>query len=95
MVERHAKQRAGFPTNFLRHRSTQRSAHWPDDRLALLAVRSNEADEIGFGGNSAASGRVSSSLRRVPRIHAAGLDKQVDAVVAAPQNQTLDRDGRH
>ena len=59
---------------------------WSDARLPLLAVRSNEASDIPFGGASAASGRLSLAAARTA-IHAA-LDRKVDAVVAAPQNQT-------
>src|SRR5262245_38547038 len=62
------------------------SAGWPDGRLPLLAVRSNEANDFPFGSASAASGRLSLAAARTA-IHAA-LNKQVDAVVAAPQNQT-------
>lgn len=84
VIERHAKA-CGLPTDF--HVLDElNGALPPDDRLALLAVRSNEANDIPFGGNSAASGRVSLAAARAA-IHAA-LDKQVDAVVAAPQNQT-------
>ena len=61
-------------------------ADWPDNRLPLLASASNEAEGITFGSTSAAAGRVSLAATRTA-IHAA-LDSKVDAVVAAPQNQT-------
>jgi 4-hydroxy-L-threonine phosphate dehydrogenase PdxA len=54
--------------------------------VALLACPSPEAAEISFGGNSAASGRASLAVARAA-IQAA-LAGDVDAVVAAPQNQT-------
>lgn len=54
--------------------------------LALLACRSSEAAEISFSQNSAASGRASLAAARTA-IQAA-LAGDVDAVVAAPQNQT-------
>jgi 4-hydroxythreonine-4-phosphate dehydrogenase len=62
------------------------SAAWPDGKLPLLAVRSNEASDFAFSSASAASGRLSLAAARAA-IHAA-LAGQVDAVVAAPQNQT-------
>jgi len=83
VIERHARA-CNLPTDFLvidRPDATD----WPDDRLPLLACPSNEAD-IPFGSTSAASGRISLAAARAA-IHAA-LDRQVDAVVAAPQNQT-------
>jgi 4-hydroxythreonine-4-phosphate dehydrogenase len=61
-------------------------ADWPNSRLPLLACRSNEAADIAFGSTSAASGRVSLAAARAA-IQAA-LAGRVDAVVAAPQNQT-------
>jgi 4-hydroxy-L-threonine phosphate dehydrogenase PdxA len=51
-----------------------------------LAVRSNEAAGLAFGNASAASGRISLAAARAA-IQAA-LRQDVDAVVAAPQNQT-------
>ncbi len=84
VIERHAKA-CGLAADF-HVLDRPNGAAWPDDRLALLAVRSNEASDIPFGGNSAASGRVSLAAARAA-IRAA-LDQHVDAVVAAPQNQT-------
>jgi 4-hydroxythreonine-4-phosphate dehydrogenase len=54
--------------------------------LGLLAARSSEAADISFGETSAASGRASLAAARAA-IQAA-LAGDVDAVVAAPQNQT-------
>jgi 4-hydroxy-L-threonine phosphate dehydrogenase PdxA len=54
--------------------------------LALLACRSAEATEISFSQTSAASGRASLAAARAA-IQAALAD-EVEAVVAAPQNQT-------
>lgn len=59
---------------------------WARRGLPLLAVRSNEAAELAFGSASAASGRISLAAARAA-IQAA-LKQDVDAVVAAPQNQT-------
>jgi len=61
-------------------------AEWPEGKPVLLACRSNEASDMPFGSASAASGRMSIAAARAA-IRAA-LDKHVDAVVAAPQNQT-------
>ena len=56
------------------------------DGIALLACRTSEAADIAFSRNSAASGRASLAAARTA-IKAA-LTGDVDAVVAAPQNQT-------
>jgi 4-hydroxy-L-threonine phosphate dehydrogenase PdxA len=84
VIERHAKA-CGLPGNFELLEQLNGVA-WPDDRVPLLACRSNETVEIAFGSTSAASGRVSLAAARAA-IQAA-LSKQVDAVVAAPQNQS-------
>jgi 4-hydroxythreonine-4-phosphate dehydrogenase len=84
VIERHARA-CGLPADF-RILEPLDEAGWPDDRLALLACRSNEAADIVFGSTSAESGRISLAAARAA-IHAA-LDNHVDAVVAAPQNQT-------
>jgi 4-hydroxythreonine-4-phosphate dehydrogenase len=60
--------------------------NWSGGGLPLLACRSNEAADLAFGSSSAASGRISLAAARAA-IHAA-LAQDVDAVVAAPQNQT-------
>ena len=59
---------------------------WAGRGLPLLASRSDEAAELAFGSASAASGRISLAAARAA-IQAA-LRQEVDAVVAAPQNQT-------
>jgi 4-hydroxy-L-threonine phosphate dehydrogenase PdxA len=84
VIDRHAKA-CGIAADFLVLDDVN-GASWPDGRLPLLAARSNEANEFPFGSASAASGRLSLAAARAA-IHAA-LEKQVDAVVAAPQNQT-------
>ena len=84
VIARHA-QACGLAADFL-ILDQLNGADWPDDKLPLLASRSNEANDIAFGGNSAAAGRVSLAAARTA-IHAAREEK-VDAVVAAPQNQT-------
>jgi 4-hydroxy-L-threonine phosphate dehydrogenase PdxA len=54
--------------------------------VTLLACRAPAAAEIAFGANSAASGRA--SLAAASTAIKAALAGKVDAVVAAPQNQT-------
>jgi len=54
--------------------------------VTLLACRAPDAAEIAFGANSAASGRA--SLAAASTAIKAALAGKVDAVVAAPQNQT-------
>ena len=54
--------------------------------IALVACPSPELDDIGFGSTSAASGRA--SLFAVGQAIQAARAGKVDAVVAAPQNQT-------
>ncbi|HWE77928.1 MAG TPA: 4-hydroxythreonine-4-phosphate dehydrogenase PdxA [Pseudolabrys sp.] len=54
--------------------------------VTLLACRSPDAAQIAFGANSAASGRA--SLAAASTAIKAALAGKVDAVVAAPQNQT-------
>jgi 4-hydroxythreonine-4-phosphate dehydrogenase len=84
IVERHA-QACGIAADLL-VLDQLNGADWPDGSLPLLASRSNEAEGITFGSTSAAAGRVSLAAARAA-IHAA-LESKVDAVVAAPQNQT-------
>lgn len=84
VIARHATA-CGLPTDFL-VLDQLNGADWPEHRLSLLAVRSNEATDLAFGSASAASGRLSLAAARAA-IHAA-LNQHVDAVVAAPQNQT-------
>ena len=61
-------------------------AKFAKGRIPVLACPSPERDAIGFGGNSAASGRA--SLAAASKAIKAALANEVDAVVAAPQNQT-------
>jgi 4-hydroxythreonine-4-phosphate dehydrogenase len=56
------------------------------DDLVLLACPSPELSGLAFGSNSAASGR--GSLAAASKAIQAALAGEVDAVVAAPQNQT-------
>ena len=57
-----------------------------NDGLVLLACRSPELAGLAFGSNSAESGR--GSLAAASKAIQAALAGEVDAVVAAPQNQT-------
>src|SRR5581483_6789715 len=84
VVERHAKA-CGLSSDLAALERVD-AADWPNAALPILAVRSSELDAIPFGGNSAASGRASLAAAGAA-IHAA-LNRHVDAVVAAPQNQT-------
>jgi 4-hydroxy-L-threonine phosphate dehydrogenase PdxA len=54
--------------------------------VTLLACRAPDAAQIAFGANSAASGRA--SLAAASTAIKAALAGKIDAVVAAPQNQT-------
>ena len=56
------------------------------DAISLVACPSDELDDIGFGSTSAASGRA--SLLAAGQAIQAARSGKVDAVVAAPQNQT-------
>jgi 4-hydroxy-L-threonine phosphate dehydrogenase PdxA len=61
-------------------------ADWSDHRLHVLACAQPEAATLDFGTTSAAGGRASLAFARAA-IDAA-LSGDVDAVVAAPQNET-------
>jgi 4-hydroxythreonine-4-phosphate dehydrogenase len=61
-------------------------ADWSDQRLNVLACAQPDAAGVDFGATSAASGRASLAFARAA-IEAA-LAGEVDAVVAAPQNET-------
>src|SRR3954447_15693793 len=61
-------------------------ADWSDRRLNVLACPQPEAAKLGFGITSAASGRA--SLAFASTAIKAALAGDVDAVVAAPQNET-------
>ena len=84
VIERHAKACGLSPE--LRVVDRLSDIDWSDKGLPLLACRSNEAAGLELGRASAASGRMSLAAARAA-IHAA-LNDGVDAVVAAPQNQT-------
>lgn len=84
VIERHAKACSLSPD--LRVVDRLNEINWSDQGLPLLACRSNEAAGLEFGRASAAGGRISLAAARAA-IHAA-LNQDVDAVVAAPQNQT-------
>jgi 4-hydroxythreonine-4-phosphate dehydrogenase len=84
VIERHAKACALSPD--FRIVDNIGDINWQDSGLPLLACRSNEAADLAFGSASAASGRISLAAARAA-IQAA-LKADVDAVVAAPQNQT-------
>lgn len=84
IVERHARS--------CRIDANIRLAERPDDagtgakEIALIACPSEELNDIGFGSTSAASGRA--SLFAAGQAIQAARTGKVDAVVAAPQNQT-------
>ena len=61
-------------------------ADWSDRRLNVLACAQPEAAALPFGVTDAASGRASLAFAR--RAIQAALAGEVDAVVAAPQNET-------
>jgi 4-hydroxythreonine-4-phosphate dehydrogenase len=83
VLERHARA-AGIAARF-NVISDRNAADWPESAVNLLAVPMPEPVELRFGTNSAAYGRATlASCRRAIR---AALDGEVDAVVAAPQNQ--------
>ena len=83
-IERHAKA-CGLEFD-LRVVARVADADWSDATLNLLACAEPEAATLAFGSTSAASGRASLAFARAA-IKAA-LAGEVDAVVAAPQNET-------
>jgi len=84
VIARHAKACGLSPK--LRNVDRVGDINWQESGLPLLACRSDEAAGLVFGSASAASGRISLAAARAA-IQAA-LSQDVDAVVAAPQNQT-------
>jgi 4-hydroxy-L-threonine phosphate dehydrogenase PdxA len=84
LLERHAKA-CGIDTD-LRPVERVSDADWSDGRLNVLATPHPEAAALAFGVTHPASGRASLAFAR-RAIHAA-LAGDVDAVVAAPQNET-------
>jgi 4-hydroxythreonine-4-phosphate dehydrogenase len=84
VVARHAEAcRIGAEIQVIERVTDAKAAHRD---LVLLACHSPELGEMSFGSTSAESGRASLAAAR-SAIQAA-LSGQVDAVVAAPQNQT-------
>jgi 4-hydroxythreonine-4-phosphate dehydrogenase len=84
VIERHAK--ACGLTLDLRVVDKVADADWSDASLNLLACRQPDAAQLGFGATSAASGRA--SIAFAGRAIKAALAGEVDAVAAAPQNET-------
>jgi len=84
VLERHAAA-AGI-TAPLRVVATSADADWSGGAVNVLPAPMPERVEIKFGANDAAYGR--GTLASCSRAIRAALDGDVDAVVAAPQNQT-------
>ena len=84
VVERHAE--ACGITADLRVVASIADADWSDVRVNVLDCAQPETAALAFGTNSAAAGRASLAFARLA-IKAA-LAGEVDAVVAAPQNET-------
>jgi len=84
LLERHAKA-CGIAAD-LRVIDRIGDADWSDSRLNVLACAQPEAATLDFGITHAASGRA--SLAFASRAIHAALAGEVDAVVAAPQNET-------
>jgi len=84
LLERHAK--ACRINIDLRVIERVGDADWSDGCLNVLACPQPEADKLGFGVTSAAAGRA--SLAFASAAIKAALAGDVDAVVAAPQNET-------
>jgi len=84
VLERHAKA-CGIRAD-LRVIEQVADAHWSDRRVNVLACAEPESVGLEFGTNSAISGRA--SLAFAARAIAAARAGEVDAVVAAPQNET-------
>jgi 4-hydroxythreonine-4-phosphate dehydrogenase len=84
LLERHAK--AGRIKIDLRVIEQVDDADWSAGHLNVLACPQPEAAKLGFGIISAASGRASLAFASAAIM--AALADEVDAVVAAPQNET-------
>ena len=84
VLERHAEA-CGIKVNI---RAMQRigDADWSDQRLNVFNCPTPDAAKLDFGANSAASGRA--SLAFASAAIKVALAGEVDAVVAAPQNET-------
>jgi 4-hydroxythreonine-4-phosphate dehydrogenase len=84
VIERHAKA-CGIKLD-MRVIERVGDADEPGGRLNLLACRQQDVAKVEFGTTSAASGRA--ALAFADRAIEAALAAEVDAVVAAPQNET-------
>jgi 4-hydroxythreonine-4-phosphate dehydrogenase len=84
VVERHART-CGIMAE-LRVIATVADADWSGDRLNLIDCAQPEAAALDFGTSDAAGGRA--SLAFAGAAIKAALTGEVDAVVAAPQNET-------
>jgi 4-hydroxythreonine-4-phosphate dehydrogenase len=84
VLERHAKACGIAPK--LRAVAKVAEADWSGAALSVLDCPQPEAVALGFGSNSAASGRA--SIAFAGRAVKNALAGEVDAVVAAPQNET-------
>jgi 4-hydroxythreonine-4-phosphate dehydrogenase len=84
VLERHAKTCGIAPK--LQIVEKVADADWSGAALNVLDCPQPQAAALGFGGNSAASG--SASIAFVGRAVKIALAGEVDAVVAAPQNET-------
>jgi len=84
VLERHAHAAGiGAPIHVV---VAPKDADWTHGAVDLLAAPMPEPTEVKFGTNRAAYGRA--ALASCSRAIRAALDGDVDAVVAAPQNQT-------
>src|SRR5437879_1703089 len=84
VIEQHAHA-AGIAAP-LNEVATSRDADWENGAVNVLAAPMPERTQVKFGTNGAAYGRA--ALASASRAIRAALDGEVDAVVAAPQNQT-------
>jgi 1,2-dihydroxy-3,5-cyclohexadiene-1,4-dicarboxylate dehydrogenase len=84
VLERHAKACGVAPALLAVSKTVD--ADWSGAALNVLDCPQSEAAALGFGGNSAASGRA--SIAFAGRAVKAALAGEVDAVVGAPQNET-------
>jgi len=84
VIERHA-QACGIDVE-LRRIENVADAVWSDDRLNVLDCAQPAAATLAFGATSAESGRA--SIAFAGRAVRSALAGEVDAVVAAPQNET-------
>jgi 4-hydroxythreonine-4-phosphate dehydrogenase len=84
VIERHAEV-CGIKTNF-RVVTRPGDADWSDGRIVVLGCAQPDSTALPFGAANAASGRA--SLAAAGAAIKAALAGDVDAVVAAPQNET-------